>query len=158
MLIDEGLELLTEAQCIALLGSGVVGRVGVTIAGLPIITPVNYRLIEGSLVFRTGTGSKLRAASEGAVVAFEVDDFDVETQTGWSVLAIGRGEAMTNAAEIAGLNGNAPSPWAGGLRDHYVRLVPELLTGRRIAPELPDDINNQGVFRAPESRGSRSGP
>ena len=76
MLIDEGLELLDEEQCRGLLESTQVGRVGVTIAGLPVILPVNYALVDGDVVFRAGEGTKLHAASGRAVIAFEVDAYD----------------------------------------------------------------------------------
>jgi nitroimidazol reductase NimA-like FMN-containing flavoprotein (pyridoxamine 5'-phosphate oxidase superfamily) len=132
MLIDEGLELLTEEQCAELLAPGGIGRVGVTIAGLPVITPVTFVFYEGGVVFRTGEGSKLRTASTGAVIAFEVDDYSPESRTGWSVLAVGRSHEMTDEGEIAVMNGSAPVPWAHGDRVHYVRLEPEMLTGRRI--------------------------
>ena len=111
---------------------GGIGRVGVTIAGLPVITPVTFVYYDGAVVFRTGEGSKLRAASAGAVVAFEIDDYSSETKTGWSVLAVGRSAELVDEREIAEMNGNAPVPWADGDRQHYVQLRPELLTGRRI--------------------------
>src|SRR5678815_1304916 len=69
MPVDEGLELLTEHDARALLASGEIGRVGITIGALPAIFPVNYRVIDGAIVFRTAPGSKLSAAAEGAVVA-----------------------------------------------------------------------------------------
>jgi len=135
MLIDEGLELLTEQQCVELLERGGIGRVGVTISGLPVITPVTFVFYDGAVVFRTGEGSKLRAASAGAVIAFEVDDFAAESKTGWSVLAVGRSSEIVDQDEIASMNGNAPVPWAAGDRAHYVQVRPELLTGRRIASD-----------------------
>ena len=63
MLIDEGLELLPEQDALELLAGGEVGRVGVTIGALPAIFPVNYRLIDGTIVFRTAPGSKLAPSS-----------------------------------------------------------------------------------------------
>ena len=50
---------------------------------------MNYRFHEGAIVFRTTTGSKLEAAGRRAAVAFEIDGWDDETQTGWSVLVKG---------------------------------------------------------------------
>src|SRR4051794_37820075 len=132
MLIDDGLELLDEDQCRALLGSAGVGRVGITLGGLPVILPVNYSFIDGDIVFQTGDGSKLQAASNGAVIAFEVDDYATTEHTGWSVLAIGRAATITDPTDIEHLNGSAPHAWAGGDRTHFVRLHIEMLTGRRI--------------------------
>ena len=133
MLIDDGLEILTEDQCREFLGREGVGRVGITIAGLPVIMPVNYAMVDGDVVFRTGDGSKLHAASSGAIIAFEVDAFDAGEQAGWSVLAIGRSETIADAVEIERLVQHASATWAGGDRTHLVRLHPEMLSGRRIA-------------------------
>lgn len=132
MLIDEGLELLTEDQCGDLLASQSFGRVGVTVGGLPVIMPVNYAFDDGTVVFRSGPGTKLRAVSSGAVIAFEIDNWDSAAGTGWSVLAVGRAEEIEDESEIEGLS-SAPHPAMEGDRTHYVRLRPELMTGRRIA-------------------------
>ena len=132
MLIDEGLELLTEQECIDLLHPGGVGRVGVTIHGLPVIMPVNYASVDGDVLFRTGEGTKLDAATQRAVIAFEVDRYDSGTRSGWSVLLVGRSSMVTDAEELARLDGYDITPWAGGDRSNYVRLRPELITGRRI--------------------------
>jgi nitroimidazol reductase NimA-like FMN-containing flavoprotein (pyridoxamine 5'-phosphate oxidase superfamily) len=132
MLIDEGLELLSEEQCIALLVAHHLGRVGVTVGGLPVILPVNYSWIDGAIVFRTGVGTKLHAATEKAVIAFEVDATDDDAHTGWSVLAVGRCARVDDDGEIEAYQQLSVAPWADGARNDFVRVSPELLTGRRI--------------------------
>ena len=82
-------------------------------------------------MFRTGEGTKLHAASNGAVIAFELDDYDPATAGGWSVLAIGRAR-VTEDAERAELAPLLTQPSVTGDRDHFVGLTPELLSGRRI--------------------------
>ena len=67
MLIDEGLELLDEAECRRLLASSRLGRVAVNMAALPAIFPVNFVVEDDHIVFRTGTGTKLEAATRHAV-------------------------------------------------------------------------------------------
>ena len=57
MLIDDGLELLDETN-VGGCSATRVGRVGVTIAGLPVILPVNYAYVDGDIVFRAGDGTK----------------------------------------------------------------------------------------------------
>ena len=94
MIVDEGLELLDDDEARELLRIGEVGRVGVTIGALPAIFPVNYRVIDGAIVFRTSPGSKMSAAAVGAVVAFEVDDYQLADRSGWSVLAVGTAEVV----------------------------------------------------------------
>ena len=134
-MIDHGLEILDEAKSWTLVQQGEVGRIGVTIGALPAIFPVNYRVVDGAIVFRTAAGSKLEAASRGAIVAFEVDDWDRADRSGWSVLVIGRAAVLhdlvvTRLVVDAGLE-----PFAPGRRTNLVRIVPEMITGRRIVHE-----------------------
>jgi nitroimidazol reductase NimA-like FMN-containing flavoprotein (pyridoxamine 5'-phosphate oxidase superfamily) len=138
MLVDEGLELLEEDEALALLAAGEVGRVGITIGALPAIFPVNYRVIDGAIAFRTSPGSKLSAAASGAVVAFEVDDYQQADRSGWSVLVVGRSEVvhdldMTFKALDAGLE-----PFADGRRTAIVRIEIGFISGRRIVHERPE--------------------
>ena len=130
--MDQGLELLTEEQARQLLSGAEVGRVGITLGALPAIFPVNYRLIDGAIVFRTATGSKMSAATEGAVVAFEVDDYQLADRSGWSVLAVGPAE-VSDDSELASKVADAGlEPFADGPRSTIVRIVPTFLSGRRL--------------------------
>ncbi|MEU7607064.1 pyridoxamine 5'-phosphate oxidase family protein [Streptomyces sp. NPDC041003] len=70
------------------------------------------------------------------MVAFEIDNIDDVTVGGWSVLAVGELEAVTEPEEIRYLTTTARSqPWAGGPRTHWMKLTPVRLTGRRVAHE-----------------------
>jgi nitroimidazol reductase NimA-like FMN-containing flavoprotein (pyridoxamine 5'-phosphate oxidase superfamily) len=131
-LIDNGLELLSEDECLALLACSSLGRVAVTLGALPAVLPVNYGILDGDIVFFTGPGTKLSAAVRNAVVAFEVDEIDSARHTGWSVLAVGMASEVTDDDEIARVRALGIRPWAGGQRPHLVRLRPEFLSGRRI--------------------------
>ncbi len=90
-----GLEVLSRPQCLELLDRSVVGRVVFTEAALPAALPVNFALLDGDIVFRTATGSKLAAALAKAVVAFQADDIDPAFETGWSVLVQGWATLLT---------------------------------------------------------------
>lgn len=81
---------LTDAECRSLLANNTLGRVGVTSGGLPVILPVLYRYDDGAITFRTGAGTKLRSAESGDVLAFEIDGYDADALSGWSVLVQGR--------------------------------------------------------------------
>ena len=132
-LIDNGLEILSAAQCRDLLARGTVGRVAVTVGALPAIFPVNYAVLDDAIVFLTGEGTKLRAALERAVVAFQVDHIDEETASGWSVMAVGLAEEITDPDEIMAAMRLGLHPFARGDRSHFVRIRPEFVSGRRIA-------------------------
>lgn len=135
MIIDEGLELLSEDEARALLATGAVGRVGITIGALPAIFPVNYCVIDGAIVFRTSPGSKLSAAAEGSVVAFEVDDYQLADRSGWSILAVGRAEVVDDPGLSRKVRDADLQPLADGRRSATVRIEPTFLSGRRIVHE-----------------------
>jgi nitroimidazol reductase NimA-like FMN-containing flavoprotein (pyridoxamine 5'-phosphate oxidase superfamily) len=137
-MLDDGdaLEILSETECRDLLGHEAVGRVGVTVAALPVILPVNYGWLDGEIMFRTGEGTKLRAAVDRSVIAFEVDSYDPGTCTGWSVLAVGRGREVTDPDEVAAAEGAGLAPWANGNRHNWIKMRPEFLSGRRIGAAI----------------------
>jgi uncharacterized protein len=136
VIVDEGLELLTEDQARGLMATGEVGRVGLTIGALPAIFPVNYRMIDGSIVFRTAPGSKMSAAA-GAVVAFEVDDYQLADRSGWSVLAVGQAEVVNDLAMTIKVLDARLEPFAEGRRTTIVRIEPTFISGRRIVHDPP---------------------
>lgn len=131
-LIDNGLELLSVDDCRALLGGAEVGRVAITLGALPAVFPVNYKVVGGDVVFLTGEGTKLRAALDGAVVAFQVDEIDMPHRRGWSVVAVGVAQEITDADELTRVQALGLQPLAGGERTHFVRIRPEFVSGRRI--------------------------
>ena len=136
---SDGLELkrLTREECLRLLGSVPVGRIIYTRQALPAVELVNFALDGGDIVFRTDDGGKLGAAVYGAVVAFEADSLDLMRHTGWSVTVVGQCQAVTDLREIERLRGTALTPWVPGQRDHYVRIPPTIVNGRRLVrPEL----------------------
>jgi nitroimidazol reductase NimA-like FMN-containing flavoprotein (pyridoxamine 5'-phosphate oxidase superfamily) len=133
-LFDEGLELLTESQCLERLGRVRIGRVAVSIGALPAVFPVNFVFIDGNVYFLTGEGTKLRAATQGAVVAFEVDEFDPFTDAGWSVLVVGQATEVADPATRGRVVAGGLRTSAGGDRHHLVRLGTDLVSGRSIAP------------------------
>jgi uncharacterized protein len=132
------LEHLSRDECLRLMGSVPVGRIVYTRQALPAVELVNFALDDGGIVIRTGAGSKLAAATRGAVVAFEADSVDVAGQAGWSVTVVGHATAVTDGAEIARLEQSGLMPWAPGNRDHFIRVSPAIVNGRRIgAGQLP---------------------
>lgn len=130
--MEEGVEVLGEQECLRLLRTASVGRVGITVGALPVILPVNYGVLDGAIVFRTAGGTKLRAAVRNAVVAFEVDAIDPAEHRGWSVLAVGTATELTNADDLAAAARLGLEPLVPAAGAHYVRLAPELVSGRRI--------------------------
>ena len=133
------LEELDEAECLRLIASGGVGRIGYSGRYGPTVMPVNYRLYEGTIVFRTAqdsaTDEDLRTGIANAEfkVAFEIDDFDTAARTGWSVLIQGSAHHVESEAERAAVAGAGVDPWAGGDRELFLRIIPTRVTGRRVS-------------------------
>ena len=124
---------LTKSECFELLAGEPLGRLAVVDDRGPVIFPVNYVLDRHTVVFRTEAGTKLHAASRGSPACFEVDGFDAATCSGWSVLVRGEVTEVTDQAELARLRELPLPAWAPGDRNRYVRMLPAVLTGRRIA-------------------------
>ena len=102
-----GLEVLSRGECLQLLGGATLGRIGITIQALPLILPVNFKLVGHAIVFRTGPGTKLDAATRGSVVAFEADEIEPFSHAGWSVVVTGV------AQEVTRRDASLSSPWSG---------------------------------------------
>jgi nitroimidazol reductase NimA-like FMN-containing flavoprotein (pyridoxamine 5'-phosphate oxidase superfamily) len=127
-----GAELLDRDECLRMLARCTFGRIGITSRGLPVVLPVNYRLVGDQIVFRTGHGSKLEAATSNTVVAFEVDEIDPLSHAGWSVMATGEARKVTKPEELDLLDGVGIPHWASAEGDSTVVVSTELLSGRRI--------------------------
>lgn len=127
-----GLRRLDAEECWALLGTHGVGRIAVPTVEGPAIVPVNYSIVDGSVVFRTEPhASPARAA--GRRVAFEVDRIDEAFSRGWSVLVRGTARAVTDPDEVRRLAERAyGEPWAGGQRPLWLRIDATGISGRRI--------------------------
>ena len=123
---------LSRDECLRLMGSVPVGRIVYTRQALPAVELVSFALDGGGIVIRTGAGSKLAAATRGAVVAFEADSVDVAGRAGWSVTVVGHATAVTDDEEIGRLEQLPLTPWAPGKRDHFVRISSSIVNGRRI--------------------------
>ena len=130
---------LPRTECLARLGSTSVGRLGVTIRALPAILPVNHLLHGDAVVIRSVAGSKLDAATAGAVVAFDADDHAADGSWGWSVLVQGVAEEVTDPDEVAALQELPLAPWAFAPEPahRFLRIATELVSGRRFGMPPP---------------------
>ncbi|MDF3143645.1 MULTISPECIES: DUF1918 domain-containing protein [unclassified Streptomyces] len=134
-LLHPQLRDLSPGECRTLLSTHGVGRIAVSTSdGRPAVVPVNYEVIDDTIVFRTSPDS-VPSAGVGTDVAFEVDHVDEAMSQGWSVLAVGPASVVTEPDAVRRLSEHAhTSPWAGGERAMWVSIRPASLTGRRITP------------------------
>jgi hypothetical protein len=130
-------EVLDANACWDLLRGVSVGHLAVLVDGHPEIFPVNYKVDHGSVVFRTGEGTKLHAAARPTAVALEADGTDQDKRTAWSVQIKGHAEVLEPSPELMTGVGLTLFPWQAGHKDHFVRIVPTTVSGRRFTVTSP---------------------
>ena len=123
---DEALRLLATVE---------VGRIVFTQRALPAIRPVNHLVADGLIIIRTRSLHTLSTAvgeSRDPVVAYEADQLDPLERTGWSVVVTGYAHQVTDAQDVARY-GEALVPWIDAEMDEVVSIVPQLVSGFRLA-------------------------
>ncbi|MGZ4435308.1 MAG: pyridoxamine 5'-phosphate oxidase family protein [Trebonia sp.] len=127
---ERSLIALPQRDCVELLAGAQVGRVVFTERALPAVLPITFAIYDDALVFCTGD-TRLAAAAGRGVLAFEADEIDPASRTGWSVVVTGIAEVVTDPLERARIH-TIVQPWAPGHRDVFIRLPLTVVTGRRI--------------------------
>lgn len=121
---------LTTEECEVLLRAGEVGRVALTTPDGPHIVPVNYVVLDETIVLRTSPYSLLGTYGRDSMVAFEVDQGQHRC---WSVIARGRARAVDDEATTARVRAVAAArAWVGGSRHSLLRIRWVELTGHRL--------------------------
>jgi nitroimidazol reductase NimA-like FMN-containing flavoprotein (pyridoxamine 5'-phosphate oxidase superfamily) len=131
----------SREQCLALVASVSIGRVVYTDQALPAVVPMNFVLDEDEVVIHTGSGSTLAAAIRNAVVAFQVDDFDSDTTTGWSVTITGRARLVDGGEEATRLSRLPLRPWVPTKNGQLIRIPARHVGGHRLGPARIDALD-----------------
>ena len=124
------LEELDESECWDLLAQGTVGRLGLHFGAIPRIVPMNFTVFDKRIVVCTAIGAAVTDALRDAVVAFQVDDFHLNNQEVWSVVAVGPSARVTDIRTLQAVDGLPTDP---ATRDrHWVtQIEPQLISGQR---------------------------
>jgi len=143
------LDEIDAQECWSLLATVPVGRVAVIVGPYPLVFPVNFALDGQAILYRTGTGTKVYSVHRSNVT-FEVDQIDPVHRTGWSVMVKGVAQELQRERSqqtIARAERDGAKPWAPGTRDHFIRIVADQITGRRIRPgDLPPATDPRGYL------------
>ena len=129
--LDRCWELLTQQR---------IARLAVVHQGEPDIFPVSYIVDHGGIVFRTGAGTKLAAAS-GHPVALEVDGEEDVPGTHWSVVLKGQASRLEGVKAVLEDAFARLEPVQSGRKPWFIRIDPVSVTGRRlhVSPADPAD-------------------
>ena len=124
--------VLDPGECMELLAAKSVGRIAYASDAGARILPVNYVLVDDSVIFRTVADGEIFHHALSSICAFEIDETDEFFQSGWSVVVVGRLQLATEDDFAHMLYGKLPEPWAGGNRYMFVRLPCDHVSGRRV--------------------------
>jgi uncharacterized protein len=128
---SQPISILSETECWNLLSSVALGRLVTSVDGQPAIFPVNFVVQHDTVLFRTSEGTKLVSAAINNQVLFEADDHGVTE--GWSVIVKGTARILRTDEEIDEADRAQLLPWTATVKQHYVRIRPLSVTGRRVA-------------------------
>lgn len=133
MVHRDGFRPMDRRECLRLLAKVPVGRVVYTRQALPAVLPVNFALdTDSSVLLRTSAGSDLVQAVDGVVVAFEADEFDAQSRSGWSVVVTGRAAVVRDPDEHHRLLRTGPRSWMPIHEDVFIRIESAMVTGREL--------------------------
>lgn len=133
MYANDGFRELDRRECLRLLTQVPVGRIVHTRDALPAVLPVNFALDrDGAVLLRTSAASELVRAIDGSVVAFEADQVDAAAHSGWSVVVTGSATVVSDPGEHERLLREGPRSWVPSPEEVFVRIEPELVTGREL--------------------------
>lgn len=123
------ISILSASECWDLLAGAPLGRLVTSTEGEPHIFPVNFAVQNRTVLFRTAEGTKLVASAISKEVLFEADGYE-DTQ-GWSVIVKGTARSLHTEEEIAEAEAADLVPWTATVKNHFVRIRPLNITGRR---------------------------
>jgi len=121
--------VMTDPECWTTLSGCTLGRLAISVDGVPDIFPVNYVVQDRTVLIRTAEGTKLAGAVVNPCVAFEADDHDVEC--GWSVVVKGVAHVLSTSDELAAAQRAQVLPWTSPPKLRYLRIRPVEISGRR---------------------------
>jgi len=125
----EPVTILSASESWELLASVAIGRLVTSVDSQPEIFPVNFAVHRHSVIFRTAEGTKLVSAAINNHVLFEADDH--VAAEGWSVIVKGTARTLRTSEELEEAERAQLLPWTATLKQHYVRINPVSITGRR---------------------------
>jgi uncharacterized protein len=133
--VGDGVTILPEHECWDLLKSVSLGRLVTSVDGRPEIFPVNFVVQRHTVLFRTAEGTKLISTAINNHVVFEADERNVVE--GWSVIVKGVARSVRTDEDLEEAERAQLLSWTGPAKTHYVRVLPEVVTGRRFRFDAP---------------------
>ncbi|MFD1211913.1 pyridoxamine 5'-phosphate oxidase family protein [Arthrobacter sp. GCM10027362] len=125
---DDPILELTDEQSWKLLANTKHGRIVLSAAGETDIFPINYLVHDGVLLMRSAPGTKLAEVTINDKVVFETDG--ITSDEAWSVVVKGTARVLQSGEEIARAESFGLKTWVPTLKDFYIEVKPERISGR----------------------------
>ena len=130
-------EALSRGEAIALLETHEFGRLAYTRRTLSAIRPVSYAVRAGGILIWVGADPGLGRAVGGSVVAFQADELDRTTRSGWSVTVTGTASLVSDEIELARARADGPVPWEPEAMEQLIRIPLTMVAGRWLGAARP---------------------
>ena len=131
---DDVVTELTSEECWEMLRHEEFGRLAYRLVDEVHITPINYAVEGGSLLFRTAEGNKLLAVVMESEVALEIDRYGED----WARSVVVRGPARLLPEDEEHRAENVPlRPWVPTLKYNVVEIEPKVVSGRAFELSRP---------------------
>lgn len=117
-------------ECLRLLAQSTIGRVAWASSQGMQVLPVNYTLLGDAIAFTVAPDTILEELARPTRVAFEVDDLDASTATGWSVLVQGETAPFTGDRDAL-----TRLPWVPGHQEIAIAIKIDVATGRSVSAD-----------------------
>lgn len=137
---NTSMSILSAPECWNLLAASALGRLVTSVDGNPAIFPVNFVVQHRTILFRTAQGTKLVSTAINRNVLFEADDHGLSE--GWSVIVSGVAGLLRDDEEIAEAERAGLVPWTSSDKEHFVRIRPRSVTGRRFRFSVAPDTES----------------
>lgn len=128
-------EVLQSHQCWEPLRSVSVGRLALWVQDHPDIFPINYKVDHAGVPGRRRDQTP-RSTGRNAC-CLETDGLNPDTGVAWSVVVKGQATAIALTQEVLDTVRLLLFPWQAGRKDHFIRIVPTSVTGRRFTVTPP---------------------
>ncbi len=133
---DTAVESLSDLECWERLRGEEFARLAFHLVGEVHIVPLNYATDGERVFFRTSEGSKLLGVTMNEDVALEIDRYDDDAESAWSVVV--RGSAHVLEGDDADVVEGLPlRPWIPTAKYVVVGIVPSEITGRAFRLSKP---------------------
>ena len=129
---------ISPARCGELLASHCRGRIAWTAPDGPQMLPVSYTMLNQRIILRTSPYGVLSQLVRRQAVAFEVEELQPDSSSGWTVLVRGTVQELDRAnLQVGRAALDTVTAWAPGSRNLLLAITARSVSGREFRGHGP---------------------